>query len=169
MKSQHKLPCFTTLLLAAFTTVCLVMSLSACGADSGTLSHGTTELSTTESAEVKKTAKAYFQRLYAGQGRKALEYASQDCESDHNLTDKYATFQGMARIEKKFGDKLANTNLETIEKSIDRGSVKQGDNASSAVLMTDALMDLGFVHESNAWRVNQSTAKSVIEGGFLKE
>lgn len=75
----------------------------------------------------------------------------------------------MARIEKKFGDKLGNTNLETIEKSIEQGSVKQGDNASSAVLVTDALMDLGFVCESNASRVDLSTAKSVIEGGFLKE
>ena len=90
-------------------------------------------------------------------------------ESDHNLTDKYATFQGMARIEKKFCDKLGNTNLETIEKSIDYGSVKQGDNASPAVLVTDVLMDLGLVRESNAWRVDQHTVKSVIEGGFLKE
>lgn len=74
----------------------------------------------------------------------------------------------MARIEKKFGDKLGNANLKTIEKSIDYGSVKQGDNASSAVIVTDALMGLGFVHESNAWRVNQYTAKSVIEGDSLR-
>lgn len=100
-----------TLLLSAFTTVCLVTSLSVCGADSGELSHGTTELSTTESAGIKKTARAYFQRLYAGQVRKALEYASQDRESDHNLTDKYTAVQGMARIEKTFGGKLGNINI----------------------------------------------------------
>ncbi|BDR54657.1 hypothetical protein KIMH_07680 [Bombiscardovia apis] len=169
MKLQHKVLGLITLILSAFTIICLVMSLSACGADSGTLSHGNAEMSATEGAEVKKTAKTYFRQLYAGQGRKALEYASQDCTNDHNLADKYATFQSMARIEKKFDNKLGNTNLETIEKSIEQGSVKQGDNASSAVLVTDALVDLGFANESSSWKVDHSTAKSVIEGGFLKE
>lgn len=92
-----------------------------------------------------------------------MSYASKRCSDDTSLAKKY-DLNGSLRLDKNW-----HKNLQHITQGIDKGKVVKGDSDSSAVLTSDAVMDLGFVQENNQWKIDYQTCKSVSEGGFLKD
>ncbi|WEV58345.1 hypothetical protein OZX67_05795 [Bifidobacterium sp. ESL0728] len=148
----------------AALVACLILPVvvSACGND-GSLPHGNESVASSEASKVKDTAKNFFKEMYQGDSKSIMSYASQRCSDDASLAKKY-DLTGSLRLDKNW-----HKNLQHITQGIDKGKVLKGDSDSSAVLTSDAVMDLGFVQEDGQWKIDYQTCKSVSEGGFIKD
>ncbi|WEV66446.1 hypothetical protein [Bifidobacterium sp. ESL0764] len=144
--------------------VCLALplSLGACGND-GSLPHGNESVSSSESSKVKDTGKNFFKEMYQGDSKSIMSYASNRCSDDTSLAKKY-DLTGSLRLDKNW-----HKNLQHITQGIDKGKVVKGDSDSSAILTSDAVVDLGFAKEDGQWKVDYQTCKSVVQGGFIKD
>ncbi|MDF7640982.1 hypothetical protein PT279_05185 [Bifidobacterium sp. ESL0784] len=101
--------------------------------------------------------------MYQGDSKSIMSYASKRCSDDTSLAKKYDLI-GSLRLDKNW-----HKNLQHITQGIDKGKVVKGDSDSSAILTSDAVVDLGFAKEDGHWKIDYQTCKLVAQGGFIKD
>ncbi|WEV46005.1 hypothetical protein OZX62_05930 [Bifidobacterium sp. ESL0690] len=150
------------LLTCIVVCLALPLSLGACG-DDGSLPHGNESIASSESAKIKDTGENFFKEMYEGDSKSIMSYASKRCSDDTSLAKKYDLI-GSLRLDKNW-----HKNLLHITQGIEKGKVVKGDSDSSAILTSDAVVDLGFAKEDGQWKIDYQTCKSVAQGGFIKD